>query len=62
MRSASPNWLRDYKDRGVSIVAIQPNDPKAIRIDELDSSDISDSLEEMKIRAAVQTPDLSISL
>ena len=41
----------DYKDRGVSIVAIQPNDPKAITIDELDSSDISDSLEEMKIRA-----------
>ena len=31
-------------------MAIEPNDPKAIRIDELDSSDISDSLEEMKIR------------
>jgi peroxiredoxin len=41
----------DYKGRGVAVVAIQPNDPKAIRIDELDSSDISDSLEEMKIRA-----------
>lgn len=41
----------DYKDRGVAVVAIQPNDPKAIRIDELDSSDISDSLAEMKIRA-----------
>jgi peroxiredoxin len=41
----------DYHDRGVAVVAIQPNDPKAIRIDELDSSDISDSLEEMKIRA-----------
>jgi peroxiredoxin len=41
----------DYGDRGVAVVAIQPNDPKAIRIDELDSSDISDSLEEMKIRA-----------
>ena len=41
----------DYKDRGVTVVAIEPNDPKAIRIDELDSSDISDSLEEMKIRA-----------
>src|SRR5437588_412206 len=40
----------DYKDRGVAVVAIQPNDPTAIRIDELDSSDISDSLEEMKIR------------
>jgi peroxiredoxin len=41
----------DYKDRSVAVVAIQPNDPKAITIDELDSSDISDSLEEMKIRA-----------
>ncbi len=41
----------DYKDRGVAVVAIQPNDPQAIRIDELDSSDISDSLDEMKIRA-----------
>jgi peroxiredoxin len=41
----------DYKDRGVSVVAIEPNDPKAITIDELDSSDMSDSLEEMKLRA-----------
>lgn len=40
----------DYKDRGVALVAIQPNDPKAIRIDELDSSDVSDSLDEMKLR------------
>jgi peroxiredoxin len=41
----------DYRDKGVAVVAIQPNDPKALRIDELDSSDMSDSLEEMKIRA-----------
>ena len=41
----------DYRDRGVSVVAIEPNDPQAITIDELDSSDISDSLEDMKIRA-----------
>jgi peroxiredoxin len=40
----------DYKNKGVGVVAIQPNDPEAIRIDELDSSDISDSLAEMKIR------------
>jgi peroxiredoxin len=40
----------DYSGKGVAVVAIQPNDPKAIRIDELDSSDTSDSLEEMKIR------------
>jgi peroxiredoxin len=42
---------KDYRNKGVALVAIQPNDPKAIRIDELDSSDISDSLAEMKIRA-----------
>ena len=41
----------DYRNRGVAVVAIQPNDPAAIRIDELDSSDMSDSLDEMKIRA-----------
>jgi peroxiredoxin len=41
----------DYKGRGVSVVAIEPNDPRAITIDELDSSDMSDSLEEMKVRA-----------
>jgi peroxiredoxin len=40
----------DYKARGVAVVAIQPNDPKALRIDELDCSDTGDSLEEMKIR------------
>ena len=42
----------DYRERGVAVVAIQPNDPKAIRIDELDSSDISDTLDEMKLRVA----------
>jgi thiol-disulfide isomerase/thioredoxin len=40
----------DYRNRGVALVAIQPNDPKALRIDELDSSDLGDTLEEMKIR------------
>ena len=42
----------DYRDKGVAIVAIQPNAPEALRIDELDSSDMSDTLAEMKIRAA----------
>lgn len=42
--------MDDYKDKGLAVVVIEPNDPKAIRIDELDSSDTSDSLEEMKIR------------
>jgi thiol-disulfide isomerase/thioredoxin len=40
----------DYQTRGVAVVAIEPNDPKALRVDELGSSDISDSLDEMKIR------------
>jgi thiol-disulfide isomerase/thioredoxin len=42
----------DYADKSVAIVAIQPNDPSAIRIDELDSADMSDTLEEMKARAS----------
>jgi peroxiredoxin len=42
---------RDFKDRGVKLVAISPNDPLAIRLDELSWTDLSDSLEEMKIRA-----------
>ena len=40
----------DYAGKNVAVIAIQPNDPKAIRVDELDSSDISDTLAEMKIR------------
>jgi len=42
----------DYGKRGVAVVAIQGNDPKALTIDELDSSDMSDTLEEMKTRYA----------
>ncbi|HEY2470003.1 MAG TPA: redoxin domain-containing protein [Terracidiphilus sp.] len=43
---------KDYGSRGVAVVAIQGNDPKALTIDELDSSDTSDTLAEMKIRVA----------
>jgi len=42
----------DYQDRGVALVAIQPNNPKAVRLDELGYTDLADSLPEMKIRAA----------
>jgi len=42
----------DYKDKGVAVVAISPNDPRAVRLDELGYSDMSDSFEEMKIRAS----------
>jgi len=40
----------DYGKRGVAVVAIQGNDPKALTIEELDSSDMSDTLDEMKVR------------
>ncbi len=41
----------DYQGKGVALVAISPNDPKALRLDELGYTDMSDTLEEMKIRA-----------
>lgn len=42
----------EYGKRGLAVVAIQGNDPKALTINELDCSDISDTLPEMKIRFA----------
>ena len=44
----------DYQSKGVGFVAIQPNDPKAILLSELGYTDVSDSIEEMKTRAAYQ--------
>ena len=41
----------DYKDKGVALVAVSPNDPLALRLDELGYTEYSDSFEEMK-RAA----------
>ncbi len=41
----------DYKPKGVAVVAIMPNDDKAVRLDELGYTDLGDSLEDMKIRA-----------
>lgn len=41
----------DYKNKGVAVVAISPNDPEAVRLDELGYSDMSDTFKEMKIRA-----------
>jgi len=42
---------KDYDKKGVSLVAIMPNDPKSINLDELGYTDIGDSFEEMKFRA-----------
>jgi peroxiredoxin len=41
----------DYADRGVKLVAINPNNPGSLRYDELGWSDVGDSFEDMKVRA-----------
>lgn len=41
----------DYTNKSVAVVAINPNDPASLRLDELDFSDLGDSFAEMKIRA-----------
>lgn len=41
----------DYKAKKVAVVAISSNDPKAILLDELGYTDMSDTYDEMKIRA-----------
>jgi len=42
----------DYKTKGVQLVAVNPNDPASVRLDELGYTDLEDSLAEMKIRLA----------
>ncbi len=42
----------DYRDKGVTLVAINPNDPKAVHLSEQGHTDLGDTLPEMKIRAA----------
>ena len=41
----------EFKPKGVAFVAISPNDPRAVRLDELGYTDLDDSFEAMKIRA-----------
>jgi thiol-disulfide isomerase/thioredoxin len=43
---------KDYAGRGVALVAISPNSPKGVRLDELGYTDVGDTLEDMKVRAA----------
>ena len=43
--------VTDYSDKGLALVGISPNDPLAVRLDELGYSDLGDSLEDMKVRA-----------
>jgi len=42
----------DYKNKSVAVVAIMPNDNRALRLDELDFSDLGDSFDDMKVRAS----------
>jgi peroxiredoxin len=42
----------DYGDRGVTLLAIEPNNPNAVRLDEMGYTDVGDSFDEMKTRAA----------
>lgn len=43
--------VEQYRDKGLKIVAISPNDPKSVRLNELGYSLYGDSLEEMKRHA-----------
>jgi len=42
---------KDYSTKGVAVIAVSPNDPKSVRLDELGYSDMSDTYAEMKLRA-----------
>jgi peroxiredoxin len=42
----------DYRDRGVTLVAINPNKPAALELQDLSFSDVGESLDDMKARAA----------
>jgi thiol-disulfide isomerase/thioredoxin len=44
--------VTDYKPKNVTLVAINPNHADSVRLDELAWSDLSDSFDEMKERAA----------
>ena len=43
--------VTDYASKGVAIIAISPNDPLSVRLDEMGYTDLGDSFEDMKIRA-----------
>lgn len=41
----------EYKSKGVSVVAVSPNNPQSVRLDEIGYSEYNDTLEEMRMRA-----------
>jgi peroxiredoxin len=47
----------DYKDKGVQLIAINPNNASAVRLNELGYTDSTDSLPEMETRAKLRNID-----
>jgi peroxiredoxin len=43
--------VTDYKSKGVAVIAISPNDPLSVRLDEMGYTDVGDTFEDMKYRA-----------
>lgn len=43
--------VKDYKSKGVAVVAVSPNDPESVRLDEMGYTDLGDTMEDMKLRA-----------
>jgi thiol-disulfide isomerase/thioredoxin len=43
--------VADYAAKGVALVAIQPNSPKGLRLDELGYTELGDSFADMQVRA-----------
>lgn len=43
--------MADYKSKGLQVVAISPNDPVSVRLDEMGYTDLGDSFADMKVRA-----------
>ena len=48
---------KDYRSKGLSVVAISPNSPLGLQYEELGYTDLNDDFEEMKIRAKNQQFD-----
>ncbi len=48
---------RDYRNKGVALVAINPDNPSSTPFDEMSYTDVTDSLEDMRVRAAFRHID-----
>ncbi len=43
--------VKDYSKKGLTLIAVMPNDPKSVQLSELGYADLGDSFDEMKLRA-----------